>query len=126
MVCNIVVVRVCQFRDDRLVFRVQDLNDLLEHLNPAGNRLICVFEGKLGDLPAGQFILFLECIRFQLFLLRFEIRDRRGLDLQGSAHEILAPLFQFGQSPSILLDQPDIHPDPAVLKAVLHRFLLGE
>ena len=126
MECNILFLRHSQLSDNGFVLGVEDLDDLLEHFHPARYWLFGILEGKLDNQTTGQFTLILKSICVKLLFFRLVLCNRRCPDGQSSTHKIFAAFFQLGQSPLILLGNPSIHADTAIIKTVLHRFLFGK
>ena len=123
---NILLLRHCQLCDDSLVLSIENLDNLLEHLHPARYWLLGVLKGKLGNQTSCQLALILKRISIKLLFFRFIFCDRCRPDGQSSAHEIFAALLQFCKRPLILLSDPSIHADTAIIEAVLHGFLFSE
>ena len=126
MKSNILLLRHSQFCDDGFVLGIQNLNNLLEHLNPACYRLFSILKGELCNQASGQLSLIFKCIAVKLFFFWLVICDRRCPNCQGSTHEVFATFLQLCQRPLVLPGNPGIHTDTAVIKTILHGFLFSE
>ena len=126
MKSNILLFRHSQFCNDGFVLGIQNLNNLLEHLNPARYRLFRVLKGELCNQAPGQLALILKRISIKLPFFRFIFCDRCCPDRKSPTHEIFAAFLQFCQRPLVLLGNPSIHADTTIIKTILHGFLFSE
>ena len=72
----VLLLRHGQLSNNGLILGIQNLNNLLEHFNPARYRLLSVLKGKLRNQSSGQLTLILKRISVQLLFFRFVICDR--------------------------------------------------
>ncbi len=72
----VLLLRHGQLSDNGLILGIQNLNNLLEHLNPARYRLFSVLKGKLRNQSSGQLAFILKRISVKLLFFRFVFCDR--------------------------------------------------
>ena len=65
-----------QLSDNGLILGIQNLNNLLEHLNPARHRLLGVLKGELRNQSSSKLALILKRISIKLLFFRFVFCDR--------------------------------------------------